>query len=88
MTEKRFSLFNTSRWGEDSTRPACCHVVPVLAIGLITEIDVRGTLESLRVNGSVAAPGYDQPEGIVIYHSPSRNFYKMTLDKNDEHKGV
>jgi hypothetical protein len=26
--EKRFSLFNVSRWGE--SRPACCHVVPVL----------------------------------------------------------
>jgi hypothetical protein len=28
------------------------------------------------------------PEGVVVYHSPSRNLYKMTLDKNDEHKGT
>src|SRR6478609_4562760 len=28
LTEKRFSLFNVKRWGE--SRPACCHVVPVL----------------------------------------------------------
>jgi hypothetical protein len=31
LTEKRFSLFNVSRWGEE--RPACCHVVPVLYRG-------------------------------------------------------
>ena len=88
MTEKRFSLFNTARWSETNPPPACCHVVPLLSTGLITEVDVRGILEGLRVNGSVASPGYMQPEGIVIYHSPSRNLYKMTLDKNDEHKGI
>jgi len=87
LAEKRFSLFNTARWGGENAPPTCCHVVPVLAHGLITEVDVRGILESLRVNGSVAAPGFMNPEGVVIYHSTSRNLYKMTLDKNDEHKG-
>ena len=28
LNEKRFSLFNVARWGEE--RPACCSVVPVL----------------------------------------------------------
>lgn len=88
LTEKRFSLFNTARWGGENAPPACCSVVPVLAHGLITEIDVRGVLNDLATNGSRAAPGFMNPEGIVVYHSPSRNLYKMTLDKNDEHKGV
>lgn len=88
MTEKRFSLFNTARWNDGNPPPACCHVVPVLAQGLITELDVRGILRRLAEEGSVAAPGFMNPEGVVIYHSPSRNLYKMTLDKNDEHKGV
>jgi hypothetical protein len=88
LAEKRFSLFNTARWNAENPPPACCHVVPLLAQGLITEVDVRAVLLSLAENGSVAAPGFMNPEGIVVYHSPSRNLYKMTLDKNDEHKGA
>ena len=88
LTEKRFSLFNTARWTAESPPPACCHVVPVLHHGLITKVDVLQVLDNLRTGGSVAAPGFMNPEGIVVYHVPSRNLYKMTLDKNDEHKGV
>lgn len=85
LTEKRFSLFNVQRWGEG--RPACCHVVPVLASGALLDLDVRSVLESLRVGGSVAAPGFDKPEGIVAFHAPSLALFKMTLDKNDGAKG-
>src|SRR5258708_1600570 len=35
--EKRFSLFNVSRWGTE--RPTCCHVVPVLYMGPFTRIE-------------------------------------------------
>lgn len=89
---KRFSLFNTARWSRNGSAdltapPACCDVVPVLAHGNSCGVDVRQVLEALRVAGSVAAPGFMQPEGIVVYHSASRTYYKMTLDKNDEHKG-
>lgn len=90
LDHKRFSLFNTARWsrpGGDSPPPECCSVVPVLGHGLITEIDVLGILRSLKEGGSVAAPGFKDPEGVVVYHVASRNLYKMTLDKNDEHKG-
>lgn len=92
MTHKKFSLFNTSRW-DDGTLPRIKNqeqigVVPVLCQGLITEVDVRAVLAGLKERGSVAAPGFMDPEGIVVYHTPSRNLYKMTLDKNDEHKGV
>lgn len=88
MSEKRFSLFNVARWGDASPPPACCHVVPVLATGLVTQVDVPAVLDALRRTGSVAASGFMDPEGVVVYHSPSRNLYKMTLDKNDEHKGT
>lgn len=86
MSEKRFSLFNTSRWNAE-TLPKCCHVVPVLAKGKITNVDVLGVLNKLKIDGSVAAPGFMDPEGIIVYHSMSRTCYKMTLDKNDEAKG-
>ena len=88
LDRKRFSLFNTARWNADNPPPDCCHVVPVLSQGLITEVDVRAVLQKLKDEGSVAAPGFMNPEGIVVYHVPSRNLYKMTLDKNDEHKGI
>jgi hypothetical protein len=92
MTHKKFSLFNTARWTVDTVprikNQEQIGVVPVLHQGLITQIDVLQVLDNLRTMGSVAAPGFMNPEGIVVYHTPSRNLYKMTLDKNDEHKGA
>lgn len=82
---KRFSLFNVTRWALE--RPACCDVVPTLFTGSWLDFDARATLESLRQTGSVAAPGFMQPEGIVVFHVPSRELFKMTLDKNDGAKG-
>jgi hypothetical protein len=33
LKEKRFSLFNVTKWGDDLVRPSCCHVVPVIFEG-------------------------------------------------------
>jgi hypothetical protein len=84
LAEKRFSLFNVTRWGE--TRPACCHVVPVIRRGIgfgVAEL----ALEALREHGSYAAPGFDRPEGIIAFHAPSNTMLKATLEKAEEHKG-
>lgn len=88
VADKRLSLFNVGRWGDPATRPACCGLVPTLAIGRLLDIDISAVMERLRVGGSVAAPGFDKPEGIVVFHEPSRVLLKMTLDKNDEIKGT
>lgn len=85
--EKRFSLFNTARWNAE-TKPACCHVVPVLWRGMLCDLDAKGVLAELATNGSLAAPGFMNPEGIVIFHTASGQSFKMTIDKNDAHKGV
>lgn len=87
LAEKRFSLFNTSRWGRDEARPACCHVVPVLWEGLITELCAAEVLRKLAEGGSRAVPGFKDPEGIVIFHTAGNSLYKMTID-GDQHKGV
>lgn len=84
LTEKRFSLFNVHRWAE--IRPACCHVVPVLARGELGP-SVAHALAALRAGGSVAAPGFDKPEGIVIFHTASSQLFKVTLEKDDAPKG-
>lgn len=84
LEEKRFSLFNTHRWGAE--RPACCDVVPVLYTGIFSEEAIEGALEDLRVNGSRAAKGFMKPEGIVIYHTHSNTLFKKTLEHDEKGK--
>lgn len=86
LTEKRFSLFNSARW-QETPPPACCHVVPVLYSGIFTSTAADDALELLRTKGSQAAPGFMQPEGIIIYQSAARMYFKKTLDKDEEWKG-
>jgi RNA ligase len=81
LKEKRWSLFNTSKW--TLQRPKCCDVVRVLYEGPMSEFEVNACIEQLRVNGSVSAPGFMQPEGIVIYHVQGNVSFKKTL-QNDE----
>jgi hypothetical protein len=88
LTEKRFSLFNTARWSDPLVRPACCGVVPVLYQGIFSTEKVVECLESLRTNGSVAAPGFMSPEGVVCYHIQGNFSLKKTIEKDDEHKGA
>lgn len=81
LSEKRFSLFNVDRWGE--ARPACCHVVPVLYRGNFDTSAIDACLERLRENGSVASPGFMNPEGVVVFHIAGRVGFKKTLHKDE-----
>lgn len=85
--DKRFSLFNVSRWTDDK-RPACCHVVPTLLRHTFDSGKVDEVLSSLALMGSHAAPGFMKPEGVVVFHAASGQLFKKTLDKNDGHKGA
>lgn len=85
LKEKRFSLFNVLRW--ETERPACCHVVPVLARGADIRSETETAIAALRVGGSVAAPGFARPEGVVIFHSASGTKFKVTLENDDAPKG-
>lgn len=72
---RKFSLFNTARWNsENPNRPACCEVVPTLPFD-----DPEEAMKSLEGAGSCAAPGFMDPEGIVVYHLGSRQMYKKTF---------
>lgn len=118
LKEKRFSLFNVGRWGDEREakcpkcflsrfetwapaacercgterppepvrRPACCHVVPTLWRGTMDVCDAGRLVRQLGEQGSVAAPGFMKPEGIVIFHVASGQLFKKTLDKDDEPK--
>lgn len=80
-----------------SVAPDCCDVVPELWQGNMAELvgpqgrdssELERLLWSLRAIGSEAVPGYERPEGIVIYHTQSRQNYKILLEGDDRPKGA
>jgi len=85
--EKKFSLFNVRRFGGQEL-PECVGLVPVLYDGIWSDKAVEDALQNLRVNGSVAAPGFMQPEGVVVFHKASNAIFKVTIEKDEEPKGL
>jgi len=88
LHERRFSLFNVHKWTDDAVRPKCCRVVPTLEV--VPRFDtkrIEAALESLRHGGSVAAPGYSKPEGIIVFHCRSSHLYKVLLENDGIPKG-
>lgn len=86
--EKRFSLFNVSRWSTD-TLPGCVSLVPVLWTDNFNFLNdfLCAILQDLRLNGSKAAPGFMQPEGVIVFHTAGNYAFKKTLEK-DQPKGL
>lgn len=88
--EKRFSLFNTRRWNLEtpqSTPPPCCKVVPVLELCTANiSNSIQFCMDELKKAGSKAAPGFMDPEGIVICHAATGTLFKKTYE--DTRKGV
>ena len=89
LKEKKFSLFNVSRWNPENL-PSCCNVVPILATGSFNDINqsVNNCIDILREQGSFAAKGFMKPEGIVIYHIAGNVGFKKTLEKDDTPKSL
>lgn len=85
--EKRFSLFNTAKWSDETLRPACCHVTPILYQGPFLTDAIDQCLELLKAGGSRAAPGFMKPEGVVIFHPQGNIGFKKTIEKDEEWKG-
>lgn len=87
LDEKRFALFNTQRWGAHNPgTPECCSVVPVLA----THQDYRiidDLLIELQGVGSIAVPGWMEPEGVVVYMTQARRYFKVTCKNDAQPKG-
>lgn len=81
LTERRFSLFNAHRWKD--ARPSCCGVVPVLYQGLFDSGEIEYAMSKLRCGGSVAAPGFDKPEGVIVYHGATKTYFKRLLEGDD-----
>lgn len=104
LNERRFSLFNTRRWenntGIGNNLPpmavnieigfavGCCSVVPVLYRGEFGTPMVNQILLELRSLGSFAAPGFMDPEGIIIYHVAGGHYYKKTIKDDESPKSI
>jgi hypothetical protein len=88
LNERRFSLFNVGRWNTENV-PSCCHVVPQYAIrgGIMGDATVAWALDSLRFKGSWASPGFMNPEGVIVYHTAGKHYYKVTLENDEQWKG-
>lgn len=92
---KRFSLFNVHRWHDQdangfgaSSCPNCCSVVPVLTAGNGINAVADDALSMLEDSGSFAAPGFDDPEGIVVFHTAAKQSFKVTLVGDESPKGI
>jgi len=85
LDHRRFALFNVNKWHGKELPPEF-DVVPVLA-AYDRPTNFSYELEKLAVNGSKIAPGFDRPEGIVIYHTAGNALFKATILKDDQPKG-
>lgn len=88
---KAFSLFNTHKWGQVLDEEPDAHglaVVPRLYQGPNDAGAIDDALDELRDYGSFAAPGFDRPEGIVIYHSAARQVFKVLIESDDVPKSL
>jgi hypothetical protein len=88
LDHKRFSLFNVTRWAHNPNRPECCHVVPILALGKPEDGVVESAIDQLRRLGSQAAPGFMDPECVIVFHSAANKYFKVMLKNDDEPKSL
>lgn len=88
MKEKVWSLFNTHKWSDDSVRPSCCRVVPVLYTGIFDTMMIDELLKVMKEQGSRAAPKFMKPEGVVIYHPQGNILFKKTIEKDEMPKSL
>jgi hypothetical protein len=87
LDHKVFSLFNTHRWAEIGTPggwvgDAVLATVPVLVTDSIEALAewVPDLLDRLYVLGSEAAPGFMNPEGLMLYFHELRTYLKAPFD--------
>lgn len=88
QTERHFSLFNVGRYGHLAEMTDLIRTVPVLYQGPFSTDTVLAAREVMIAQGSVAAPGFDKPEGLVVYHAAARQVFKVTLENDGQPKGL
>ena len=67
--------------------PSCCSLVPLLYRGIFDSDDVESCLADLIDYGSVAAPNFMKPEGIIVFHIAGNVGFKKTIENDHQPKG-
>lgn len=84
--DKRFSLFVPGKYTEQiegGTLPSNVAEVPIIGQhGEFNSVRVEEMFRDLMETGSKAAPGYMDPEGIMIYHTAAKQLFKWPNDPN------
>lgn len=92
LKTKRFALFNTHKWGNVEFalgfKGGDLSVVPVLAKGYMEDPGKVAVecMSKMKDQGSVFAPGFMDPEGVVMRHNPSGTVFKKTFDYDEQGK--
>jgi hypothetical protein len=88
--QKFFSLFNVQKWEPvaESFKTPNLRTVPVLSRFTFSTAEASRVLTDLAMNGSHAAPGYMNPEGIVVFHPASQSLFKATIDNDSRPKSL
>ena len=81
LNERRFALFHTHGIKH---KPDIVSVVPTVYTGMFSDYAVNSAMQTLADHGSIAVPGFMNPEGVVVFHTASSTLYKKTFD--DKHK--
>lgn len=70
--------------------PSCCGLVPILSRGNFHSITfmVDRVMNKLQSEGSVASPGFMNPEGVVIFHLAGNVGFKKTIEKDHLPKSI
>ncbi len=88
--EKRFSLFNVSRWKYDEVHEAVpgLDVVPTLYVGGFDTDVIQDCLGDLEWFGSRAYMGFMNPEGVVVFHTAAQQVFKVLIENDEIPKGA
>lgn len=78
LDHKRFSLFNPIKHSD-----ICDHVPHIATVHNHQELHdwINVECERLIQEGSLAAPGYMRPEGLVVYAEKAKSYWKVIIDK-------
>lgn len=68
--------------------PRCCGLVPVLRWGKFSTQLAADALDELKTFGSQAAPGFMNPEGIVVFHIAGGIGFKQTIEADEIPKSL
>ena len=85
--EKRFSLFNVKRYEGVEIPEIGLGLVPVCYDGPFSTETVNHVIKMLGINGSIAAPGFMNPEGVVVFLSAANSLFKVTVKNDEKPKG-